>query len=239
MIASFAFAPRQGAVAGEPVEPGQHPSAAADVRPVTQLRVDPDRAVDRAEGVVDPGDHVGSVRQLLQRGRLLRRRKPLEEGRRAPVVGVRLPVRLQRRRSPRGDERVLGDDVLGARRFRVVDDVGRIGVGVPQGPEDLGMKTAPRSDREARQDRIPRQLVPEANVPGVDLEQLPPLRLLGRRGPVRHHRVQQRRGDAVRDDRDQLHEPPRSVVEPRRPPENRVRHRGRQLGRRCERRAAR
>ena len=107
--------------------------------------------------------------------------------RRAPVVGVRLAIRLQRRRTARGDERVVGDDVLRARGFRVVDDVGRVGIRLEQRLEDLGVEAAPRRDREARPERVPCQLVAEAYVGGIDLEQPPALRLDGGAGPARHH----------------------------------------------------
>ena len=79
-------------------------------------------------------------------------------------MGVGLPIRLQRRRSTRGDECVLGDDILGPGDFGVVDDVGRVGVRGQQGPQDLGVEAAPRDDRDARPDRVPCQLVAEANV---------------------------------------------------------------------------
>ena len=46
------------------------------------------------------------------------------------------------------------------------------------------MQPPPRRDRDARPDRVPRQLVPEADVPRLDLEQLPALRLLRRLGPA-------------------------------------------------------
>ena len=85
---------------------------------------------------------------------------------RAPVVGVRLAVRLERRRPPRGDERVLGDDVLGARGLGVVDDVAGSAFAASSACEDLGVQPPPRRDREARPDRVPRQLVAEADVRG-------------------------------------------------------------------------
>ena len=174
------------AVAGEPVEARQDPRAAADGRLVAELSR---RSRSRARS---PGRRPRAGRRRTRRSPAPRARPPARargsrstKSRRAPVVRVRLAVRLQRRRSPRGDERVLGDDVLRARGLRVVDDVGRIGVRGQQRLEDLGVQAAPRGDRDARPDRVPRQLVPEANVARVDLEQLPALRLLRRRGPVR------------------------------------------------------
>ena len=89
--------------------------------------------------------------------------------------------------------------------------------------------------RQARADRIAGELVPEANVGRVDLEQLPPLRLLGGERPAGQHGVEHRRGHAARDDRDQLDEPSRVVVEPGGPPEDGVRDRRRQLGGRSRR----
>jgi hypothetical protein len=76
---------------------------------------------------------------------------------------------------------------------------------------------------------VTRQLVPESNVPGFDLEQLSSLRLLGRRGPARHHHVENRGVDAVRNDRDQLYKTTLGVVQPGSTTEDRVRDRGRQV----------
>ena len=91
------------------------------------------------------------------------------------------------------------------------------------------MEAASRGDRDVRPDRIPRQLVPEAHVLRIDLEQLPAFRLLRGRRPLGHHGVQHRRGDAVRHDADELHEVPVFLGKPRHASSNRVRDRGRQL----------
>ena len=169
------------AVAGVPVEPGQDLRAAADRRLVAERR----------------STRRSRARSRRRRRRAGRRRRPrppaprappparagepVEECRGAAVVGVRLAVRVERRRPPRGDERVVGDDVLRARGLGVVDDVGRVGVGREQRREDLGVQPPPRRDRDARPDRVARELVPEANVARVDLEQRPALGLLRRR----------------------------------------------------------
>ena len=99
--------------------------------------MDADRALDRAEGVVEAADEVGGRRELLEQVRLLERRQPLGEVRGPPVVGVRLPVRLERRGTARGDERVLAHHVLVAGGLRVVHDVGGVGAG--------GQRSAPRT----------------------------------------------------------------------------------------------
>ncbi len=91
------------------------------------------------------------------------------------------------------------------------------------------MENAPPRDRHARPDRVPRELVAEVNVRGVDLEQLPALRLLRRGRPAGHHRVEHGCGHAARHDRHQLHEAPPGVVEPGRAPRDRARHGRRQV----------
>jgi hypothetical protein len=121
------------------VEPRQDPGAASDVRRATEIRVERDRALDRGKGVVEPADDVRGRRELLQHCRLLGCRQPVDERRGTPVVRIRLAVGLQRGRSPRGDERVVGDDALCARGFGVVDDVGRIRLSRQQSLEDLGV----------------------------------------------------------------------------------------------------
>ena len=72
----------------------------------------------------------------------------------------------------------------------------------------------------------------EAYVARVDLEQRPALRLLRSRLPTGHDHVQHGDVHARGHDRDQLQQPARDVVEPRRTADNSVRDRGRQLGRR-------
>ena len=201
-------------IARVPVEPGQDLGAAADRCGVAQGGPLRDRALDRAEGVVEPVDRVRRGRQLFERRRPLVRGQPVEERRRAPVVGVRLAVRVERRRPPRRHERVVRNDVLGARRFGVVDDVGRVGVGCQEGREDLGVEPPSGRDRDARPDRVARELVAELHVPRVNLEQRPALRLLRGRRPAGQDGVEHGRCDTVRDDRDELDEPPFVVGEP-------------------------
>ena len=112
----------------------------------------------------------------------------------------------------------------------MVDDVGRIGVGSEQRLEDLGVEAPPRGDRDARPDRVPRELVPEADVSRIDLEQLPALRLFRRDGPAGHHGVEHRRPDATGNHRHQLDEASCGIVEPRGAAEHRVRDRRGQVG---------
>ena len=107
-----------------------------------------DRALDRAERILEPIDRVGGRRKLLEHRGPLGRGELVEEGRRAPVVGVRLAVRVERGRPPRRHERVAGDDVLRARGLRVVDDVGRVGVSREERGEDLSVEAASGRDRE-------------------------------------------------------------------------------------------
>jgi hypothetical protein len=88
--------------------------------------VDRDHPLDRAEGVVEPAHQVGGAAQLLEDLGLLGRGQSPDQVRGSAVMGVRLPIGLQSRRSPRGDERAAADDILGARLLRVVDDVRRV-----------------------------------------------------------------------------------------------------------------
>jgi len=144
-------------------------------------------------------------------------------------VRIRLPIRPERGRLSRRHERVFGDDVLVARAFGVMHDVGRVGLRGEERREDLGVQAAPRRDGDARSDRIARELVPEAHVSRLDGEQLPALRLLGGAGPARYDRVEDRRRHSPGHERDQLDEAPRPIVEPRCASEDRVRNRRRQL----------
>jgi hypothetical protein len=226
--ASSAFARASVAVAHDPVKPRQRQGGTAPRLLVAQLSVDRDRPFDRREGVVEPTDGVRSTRELFEDGCLVGRSLTTDEHGGASVVGVRLPIRVQRRSSPRGDQCVLGDHGLGARGLRMVDDVCRVGVRGEQGLEDLGVEAAPRSDRDAGSDRVPGQLVAETNVRRVDLEQLPALRFLRRGSPAGHHRVQQGGAHAGRDNRDELHQAACGLLEPRRTSQNRVRDRRRQ-----------
>ena len=231
-IASSAFARAESPSPGVPVEPGHDLRAAAEGRPVAQRGPLGDRPLDRVERVVEPVDGVRGARQFLERGRPLGRGESVEEDGRASVMGVGLAVRVECRRPSGSDERVLGDDVLGAGGFGVVDDVGGVGVRGQQGLEDLGVEAAPRGGRDARPDRIARELVAEAHVARVDLEQRPTLRLLRGRLPAGHDNVQHGDVHPRGHDRDQLQQPARVVVEPRGTADDSVRDRGRQLGRR-------
>ena len=108
-----------------------------------------DRPLDRGQRLVEPVDDVRGPGELLEHRRLLDRWSSIDECRCPSVMGVRLPVRLERRCPSCGDERVGGDDILGARRFGVVHDVGRVGVGRQKDREDLGVQAAPGGDRDA------------------------------------------------------------------------------------------
>ena len=76
------------------------------------------------------------------------------------------------------------------------------------------MQAASPGDRNARANRVARQLVTEAHVPWLDLEQLAPLGLGRCRAPVRHHGIEHRGRDAPRHDRDQLDQVAFLLVEP-------------------------
>ena len=217
-------------VAHEPVEPRQHPRAAAEGGPIVLFGVNGDRTLDRVEGVIEAADEVGGRGQLLEHGRALGRREALDEVRGAPVVGIGLPVRPERGGRARGDERVLLDDVIGTGGLGVMDDVGRVCLGSQQSIENIGVKATTRDARQAQADSVARQFVAEAHEGPVELEQLPALRLLGGRRPAGHDRVQDRRAHAVGNDRDELDQATRRVIEPRYACEHRVGHRGRQAG---------
>ena len=167
--------------------------------------------------------------------RLIGDREPVDEVRRTAIVREGLAVRVEGRGPSRRHQGIVGDDVVLACRLGVVDDLGRVGLGRQQGLEDLGVEPPADGRRQARADRVAGELVPEANVSRVDLEQLPPLRLLGGERPAGQHDVEDRRGHAARDDRDEFHEPSRVVVEPGGAPENGVRDRRRQPGGRSRR----
>ena len=72
----------------------------------------------------------------------------------------------------------------------MVDDVGRVGVRGQQRVDDLAVVATPRRDGEARPDRLARELVAEADVRRVDLEQSPTLGLDRGRGPAGQRHVQ-------------------------------------------------
>jgi len=73
-------------------------------------------------------------------------------------VRERLAVRGQRGRPAGRDQDVLGDDVGGPGGLGVVDDVGRVGTRLEQRLEDRGVQPAARRDRNARDDRVAREL---------------------------------------------------------------------------------
>ena len=148
-------------------------------------------------------------------------------------MGVRLAVRVERRRPPSGHEREVGDDVLGAGRLGVVDDVGRIGLGREQRRKDLRVQLPPCGNRDARPDRVAGELMAEADVARVHLEQRPALGLLRRRRPAGQDGVEHRRGDAVRHHRDELDQPPLLLRQPRDAAADSIRDRARQLVRRA------
>ena len=128
------------------MQPGEHSRATADGCFVTETAVDLDGPLDRLEGFVDPVDEVRRRPRLLQHRCLLGQRSTVDERRNAAVVGVGLTVRFERRRTSCGDERVVGDDVDGAGRLGVVDDVGGVGVGCQQRRQELGMQSSSRGD---------------------------------------------------------------------------------------------
>ncbi len=185
--------PRGLPVADVPVEARKGAGTPAHGLDVAQFAVDLDRALDRRNGLVHSGHEVRGGRVLLEHGGLLRRREPVDEVGRTPVVRVRLAVRLERGGAAGGDERVRGDAIARAGGLGVVDDVRRIGTGGQQGVEDLAVQPAPRRDRKARPDRVARQLVAELHVRRSDGQELAALGLLRGRGPVRRDRVEQGR----------------------------------------------
>ena len=193
--------------------------------------MDLDGALDRAKGVLGSADDVRGSGQLFEHSRLVEQRLLIQELRGPPVVEVGLAVRLQRSRPPRGEQCVLGKDLICARGLRVVDDVCGLGVRGEHGVEDLGVQTPPHGDRQPRSDRVSRQLMAKAHGGGVDLEQLPTLGLECSFGPVRHHLVEQGCAYATGHHRDQLHQAARVVIEPGGASEHRVRDRRRWLGR--------
>ena len=221
----------RAALAGEPVEARQHAGAAAECGLVAELPVNRYRALDRLEGVVEPADEIRGRGELLEQVRLLHGREPVDEVGGPPVVGVRLSVRLEGGGPARRDQRVLTHDLVLPGGLGVMDDLGRVCARGQQRAEHVRVEPPARRGRYRRQDGVAGQLVPEAQVPVVELEQLAPLRLLGRRRPPGHDRVERRRAHAIRHDRDQLHEPARGVVQPRRARQHGVRDRRRQLGR--------
>src|SRR5262249_55819192 len=85
---------RGGAVTRVPVKAGEDARAASDARPVLELPVELDRALDRRERMLEPVGDVRGGGKLLDQGGLLRERQTLREVSRAPIVGVRLAVRL-------------------------------------------------------------------------------------------------------------------------------------------------
>ena len=105
----------------------------------------------------------------------------------------------------------------------MVDDVGRIGVGREQRREDLGVQPPARRCRNARADRVARELVAEADVRVVHLEQLPAFGLLGRHGPVRHDDVEDGGSNAAGHDRNELDQVAIRALQARCPAENGVR----------------
>jgi hypothetical protein len=222
--------PGRAAVAGEPVEARELAGAPAQRRMVAELAVDVDRIRDRLEGLVDAADDVGGGGELFEQIRLLDGRQLVDEVAGPPVVPVRLAVRLERRGSARGDQRVLTDHFVGPGRLRVVHDVRRVGVRGQERAEDIRVKPPSRGGRDGSAHGVPGELVAEANVPFVQLEQLPALGLLGRRGPAGHHGVEDRGAHAVRHHRHELHQAPRVLVQPRDAGQDRVRDGWRGLG---------
>ena len=181
---------------------------------IAEGAVNRNRPLDRAQSVIEPADGVCRAGELLEHISLLGHAQPIDEVRGATIEEVRLTVGLQGRSPAGSDERVLADDASCTRPLGVVDDLGRIRLRVDQDVQDLGMQAPSLCDRNARPDRMPRQLVPEADVGRADLEQLSALRFHRGIDPSRHQRVQQGRTHATRNDRDELDQPARGFVQP-------------------------
>ena len=109
-------------------------------------------------------DDVRGARELLVDAARARRAGGGREVGGSAVVRERLAVRAERHRAARRDQRVLGDDVRRTRRLRVVDDVRRVCAGLEKRLEDLAVQAPSLGDREARPDRVPRELVPVVDV---------------------------------------------------------------------------
>ena len=221
--------PRGLAVALDPVVAREHARAAADGLDVAERAVDRDRALDRRERVVEPADRVGGGGQLLEHVRLLGRVQPVGELRGAAVERVRLAVRLQLGRPARGDERVLADDVVGAGRLGVVDDLGRVGVRGEQRAHDLvrAAAAAPRPGRSTG----PRAAPARGGSAPTSAPTSSSCRRSGSTAASSQPGITAFSTDvgiAARHDRDELDEAARRVVEPRRAPEHGVRDRRRQ-----------
>ena len=97
-------------------------------------------------------------------------REHVDEVRGPPVVGVRLPVRLEGGGPARGDQRVLTHDLVLPGGLGVMDDLGRVSARGQQRAEHVRVKPPARRGRYRRQDGVAGQLVPEAQVPVVELE---------------------------------------------------------------------
>ena len=108
----------------------------------------------------------------------------------------------------------------------MVDDLGRFGAQLEKPLEDLGVQPAPHRRRNRGMDGGAGELVPEADVARSHVEQVTPLRVRGGIRPVGEDPVEERRRHTSRHDRDQLDEPPRRLVEPRRASHDLVRNRG-------------
>ena len=214
----------------------QRPTAASSPR----LPEDRDRALDRREGVLEPADEVGGVRQLLEHGRLLGqpgagRRSPRRAGSGstprgstpAPPPAARRRARTRRRRPPR--RRLRRGATMSAGSASAASRAARISAWRRRraaiGTLDLiafrASSCRKRTYRGSTSSSCRRSGSSAAAAqPGITASST----------EVR---------DAVRHDRDELHQAPRVVVEPRRSPQDGVRDRGRQLVGRSGTRAAR
>ena len=135
---------------------------------------------------------------------------------------VRLALRAEPGRAPRGRQRVLRDDVLLACRLGVVHDLGGVGPQLDEAVEDLGVQPAPHGGRDRGVNGGAGELVPEADVARTHVEQVPPLGLCSGIGPVGEHTVEQRGRHATRDNRDQVHQATSALVEARRASDHRM-----------------
>ena len=175
--------PGDVAVAGEPVEPRENARATANALRVAELAPDADRAVDRRERLVEAVHVVGRLGELLEHRSRAPRVEPVGEVGGAAIVGVGLPVGVERGCAACRDERVVGNDVVETRALCVVDDQRRVAAAGHERVDDALVK--PRCSRGGRKrgcDRVPGELVAEADVLRVDGEELPPLGLLRRLG---------------------------------------------------------
>ena len=217
---------RRLAEAGEPLEPREHSRAAAERGVVAAFPVEPNRTLDGLERLVEAPREVNGC-ALLEHRRTFTDIEIVEEVQCPPVVGVRLATRPERSGTAGRGQHVRGDNVVVARRFCVVDDVGGVAGGGEQRVHHTPMESKGRHRGQVRQDRLSNELVPELHVCRLDLEQPPPLGIVRRRPPVRRRQVENRARYPAGHDRDELDQLARASVEANDASEDGVRDRGR------------